>query len=583
MAEEYELYLAERFSKDRSFEEGALYAGKNALIYNSVQEEGNIYTVLKNSSKKYVDNFEVIKGELFYFAQNEQEGKWAKEIGIKVSPYIVIDGELMSSNTNLDLMDEATGTIIIPQSVTKIGEGAFSNLDGLRTIVIPGTVKEIGRNAFRANKTLEKVIIQEGVEIIGSEAFRQCSNLETIELPESIIEIQNSAFYMCQNLREVEIPSKITIINYCTFGTCPKLSKVTFRGDKVTEIVKEAFYNTGFSEFRITKNVNKIDNAAFTANTQLSNITIDNDNFIYEEGMLMPKDKKSITFISTKYYQGKTEFKIPEGVTDFGASIVNLSTIKKLIITSKVSKISNPRYIARGIQEIEVVSGNTAFEVSDKCLYTTQNPKKLIYCFSKDSEITLNVDVDIIGSFSFCGATNATKITLNDTAKTIENQIFEGDKVKELTIKSQVNYISPMFCLCNYNTKVIIENNPNYMIENDVIYTKDKKKLLTVISKINGKFILDDKVEKIIDNAFYDQWEMTEIDLKNVKEIGDAIFYDCKKLTKIEIPNTVERISSSAFNSAGSLGEIIINKTENSISGAPWGCPYGLRAVIWKK
>ncbi len=65
----------QRFSEDRNFEEGALYAGKNALIYDSVQEEGNIYTVLKNSSKKYVDNFEVIKGELFYFSQNEKEKK----------------------------------------------------------------------------------------------------------------------------------------------------------------------------------------------------------------------------------------------------------------------------------------------------------------------------------------------------------------------------------------------------------------------------------------------------------------------------------------------------------------------------
>ena len=52
MAEEYELYLTERIANDRSFEEGALYAGKNALIYDSVQEEGNIYTVLKKFKQK---------------------------------------------------------------------------------------------------------------------------------------------------------------------------------------------------------------------------------------------------------------------------------------------------------------------------------------------------------------------------------------------------------------------------------------------------------------------------------------------------------------------------------------------------
>ena len=193
MAEEYELYLTERFSKDRNFEEGALYAGKNALIYDSVQEEGNIYTVLKNSSKKYVDNFEVIKGELFYFAQNEQEGKWAKEIGIKVSPYIVIDGELMSSNTNLDLMDEATGSIIIPQAVTKIGKGAFSKLEGLRTIVIPGTVKIIDNDAFNGCSSLSEVKLSTSLREIGKCTFQGCTSLKTIDVP-SHIKINKSAF-----------------------------------------------------------------------------------------------------------------------------------------------------------------------------------------------------------------------------------------------------------------------------------------------------------------------------------------------------------------------------------------------------
>ena len=159
-----------------------------------MQEEGNIYTVLKNSSKKYVDNFEVIKGELYYFAQNDQEGKWAQEIGIKVSPYIIIDGELMSAKDNLGLKDEATGSIIIPQNVTKIGKGAFSQLQGLKKIVIPGTVKIIDVDAFRGNTTLEEVIIQEGVEVIEQEAFRDCPVLKNVELPTTITKLGNWLF-----------------------------------------------------------------------------------------------------------------------------------------------------------------------------------------------------------------------------------------------------------------------------------------------------------------------------------------------------------------------------------------------------
>ena len=572
----------QRLSEDSNFKEGALYAGKNALIYDSVQEEGNIYTVLKNSNKKYVDNFEVIKGELFYFSQNEKEKKWAQEIGIKVSPYIIIDGELMSAGDNLGLMDEVTGSIIIPQSVTKIGEGAFSNLEGLKTIVIPGTVKEIGMNAFKNNKTLEKVIIQEGVEKIGESAFERCTNLKTIELPESITEINKQAFYICQSLQEIEIPSKITRIDSLTFGSCPKLAKVTFRGDKLKQIIGEAFYGTSFSDFRITKNVETISAVAFTRNTNLTNITVDSDKFVYENGMLMPKNKENIIFISQKYYEGKAELTIPEGVTIFNTSISDLNTVRKLIITSKVRDIPTARYLSQNLEEIEVVSGNTTFAVSDKCLYTTQSPKRLVYCFSKDTEITLNVDVEIIGDFSFYGATNARKIILNDTVKTIYNQVFYS-RINEVVIGKRVDNINSMFAFQRYNLKVTIDSeNPNYIMEDGVLYTKDKSVLKTVIPAINGKFILDDKVQRIENSAFYAQAYMTEIDLKNVKEIGSQVFYECSKLTKIEIPNTIESIASSAFDSANNLGEIIINKPENSISGAPWGCPYGLRAIKWQ-
>ena len=547
-----------------------------------MQEEGNIYTVLKNSSKKYVDNFEVIKGELYYFAKNEQEKKWAQDIGIKVSPYLIVDGELMSSNTNLDLMDEATGSIIIPQAVTKIGEGAFSNLEGLRTIVIPGNVKEIGKNAFRSNTTLEKVIIQEGVETIGESAFERCTNLKTIELPESIIEISRQVFYDCINLQEIEIPSKITKISNLAFAGCNKLTKCKFRGDRVTEIENGAFYATAFTEFNITKNVETISPTTFSYNTVLNNIKIDNDRFVYEEGILMPSNKNNIIFISQKYYQGKTEFIIPEGVVTFRASIANLDTIKKLIITSKVSNIPSAREFLPSLEEIEVVEGNETYAVSDKCLYTTKNPKRLVYCVSKDSEINLNIDVETIGDFSFWGATNAKKITLPDSVKTIENQIFSYT-IKEVIIGKQVNNISPMFCYQRYNAKVTIDSeNQNYMVENNVLYTKNKSKLITVISQIKGKFILDDKVEEIFTNAFYSQGEMTEIDFKNVKIIGYEVFYNCNRLTKIDIPNTVDTINIYAFRAANNLKEVTIHKPENTIAGSPWGNTHGLRAIKWQ-
>ncbi len=528
-----------------------------------------------------MDRFEIIKGELFYFAQSEKDEKWAKEIGIKVSPYIIVDGELMSAKDNLGLMDEATGSIIIPQAVTKIGEGAFSNLEGLRTIVIPGTVKEIGINAFRNNKTLEKVIIQEGVEIIGASAFQGCQQLKEIELPESITQINSSAFYVCNHLKEIEIPSKVTTISTMAFSICSSLSKVTFRGENITAIGPEAFFGTSFTEFHITKNMKSISVSAFTQNIKLKDITIDGDNFFYEEGILMPKDRKSVIFLSQSYYREKTELKIPEGVVNFETSIANLVRLKKLIITKDVTSITTSRHLPSSIETIEVQDGNNMFGVEENCLYTKTEPKTLLFCYSKETTIELKSDYKKIGGFAFNGAQNATKIILNKEVESIGNQIFDNVyKVREFEIKEKVNYIDPRFCLSKYEIKVTIDNNKNYKVENNILYSADKSRLITVISKIEGEFIVDSKVKEIGGGAFYSQGLMTKINLNTVERINTVAFFDCDNLRSIEIPATIKEIHSSALNSTKNLKEVIIHKEKDSIKGYPWGSTIGNRLEV---
>ena len=181
--EQLELYKTEKLSENREFLESTLTVGKESLKYNTQPEgeTGNIKTVIPNIKDEYIDKVEIIKGSLLINTQDKNEIEIAKSLGIAANPYDIVNGELLSSNGNLLLMDE-TGTLTIPDSVTKIGEGAFANLEGLKTIVISGTVKEIGTNAFEYNKTLETVIMQEGVEIIGNLAFSACSKIETINI-----------------------------------------------------------------------------------------------------------------------------------------------------------------------------------------------------------------------------------------------------------------------------------------------------------------------------------------------------------------------------------------------------------------
>ena len=191
------------------------------MSYNTQPEEekgtGNISSVLKSSvAQKYIQSksFSIIKGDLIYASQNAKELEWAQEVGLAINPYNIDEnGVLLSSETNLMLMDQTTGTLVIPEMVTEIGAGAFSDVKGLKRIVIPGNVKTIQRNAFANNLEIEEVVMMDGVEVIGAEAFRNCYNLKKVTMPDTIGQIDMRAlrgtaiesFTAPGNLRNISI------------------------------------------------------------------------------------------------------------------------------------------------------------------------------------------------------------------------------------------------------------------------------------------------------------------------------------------------------------------------------------------
>ena len=233
--EQLDLYKVEKYAENANFIEETLTAGKENLSYNTQKtgETGNIKTIISNISEEYLEKLEVIKGELLINTKDEQEIKIAQGLGIEVNPYdITEDGELLSSNGNLLLMDKTTGTLIIPDTVTAIGEGAFANLEGLKTVIIPGTVKRIERDAFRNNKDLENVILQDGVEYIGESAFQNCTKLKNVEMPNSVTEIKLQAFYGDRNLSNINLSTGLKVIESYVFGACINLNMLEIKMNK---------------------------------------------------------------------------------------------------------------------------------------------------------------------------------------------------------------------------------------------------------------------------------------------------------------------------------------------------------------
>ena len=90
---------------------------------------------------------------------------------------------------------------VIPDSVTGIGDGAFSGCDSLTSINIPDSVTSIGWWAFSG-----------------------CDSLTSINIPDSVTTIGNRAFSGCKSLKSINIPNNVTSIGYCAFEECDYLS-----------------------------------------------------------------------------------------------------------------------------------------------------------------------------------------------------------------------------------------------------------------------------------------------------------------------------------------------------------------------
>ena len=94
---------------------------------------------------------------------------------------------------------------------------------GCKNSVIPedGSVAEIGEYAF-AGVELKQITIPDSVQKIGEGAFYCCLHLKSIDIPESIVSIGEKAFYYCNTLgkgdeQKVKIPSSVRTMGRCAF------------------------------------------------------------------------------------------------------------------------------------------------------------------------------------------------------------------------------------------------------------------------------------------------------------------------------------------------------------------------------
>ena len=301
--------------------------------------------------------------------------------------------------------------IVIPSSVTSIGDRAFHWCLSLSDFVIPASVTSIGDWAFEHCRSLSEIVIPASVTSIGDWAFEHCRSLSEIVIPASVTSIGDWAFEHCRSLPEIVIPASVTSIGSGAFSFCRSLSDIVIP-DSVTSIGNGAFnYCSSLKYISIPKSVICLNgNPFYNWDGKLECLS---PNFIYEDDVLFNKGKSKIISFRN---QNIESYVIPTSVTSIGDNAFTVCrSLSKIVIPSSVTSIGSGAFsFCRSLSDIIIPSsvnsiGDNAFR----------------YCSSL-SDIVIPSSVTSIGSGAFSYCRSLSDIVIPVSVTSIGNRAFYG-------------------------------------------------------------------------------------------------------------------------------------------------------------
>ena len=444
-------------------------------------------------------------------------------------------------------------SIVIPDSVTSIGEWAFSGCTSLAEITVsPDNKNYSSVDGVLFNKDGSELIVYpkgngrsaytvpDGVTSISGSAFSGCTGLKEIVIPDSVTSIGESAFSGCTSLSKVKLSNNLRIIQERTFSGCTSLKEITIP-DSVTEIGEFAFSGcTSLLKVVLSKNMTAIEAQTFSGCSSLESIII-------PEGVtkIGTRSKSEDSMFDGAAFYGCTSLKeiiIPDSVTEIWSSAFSgCTSLSKVDLPKNLTKIEGDTFFGcTSLAEITIPDsvtsiGGSAFEG----------------CTSL-AEITIPDSVTSIGGSAFKGCTSLSKVDLPKMLTTIEAGTFRGcTSLKEIIIPdSVIKILDHAFSNCTSLESITIgsgveslgdewiascrrlENitvspeNKTYSSVDGVLFNKDKSELSAYpIGNKRSSYTIPDGVEKI----------------------GKKAFYGCRYIESLTIPVSVAEIEASAL------------------------------------
>ena len=420
--------------------------------------------------------------------------------------------------------------LVIPSSVTSIGDYAFHDCNYLTSVTIGRSVASIGPNSFGNCPKVRKLTYADGCITTLRTGL---TSITSVTIPNSVISIGEDAFSGCSGIASVNVSCRDEE-DFCNYVQRTDIESV-FHIDELSGKSHTVLVDGMKQEqLVIPSSVTSIGDYAFHDCNYLTSVTIGRSVArIGYYAFLNCSSMTSVTIPNSVKSIGSGAF---EGCTNLTS--VHISDIAAWCKIQFGAGPSNPLYYAHHLYL-------NAEEIKDLVI-----PDSVIY----------------IESNAFCGCSCLTSITIPNSVKSIGSGAF-----RDCTNLTSV-HISDIAAWCRiffYGVYGDISN-PLYYAHHLYLNGEEIKDL-----------IIPNGVTTIKQAAFYECSGLTSVVIPNsVTIIGESAFASCTGLTSIEIPNSVTSIRRSAFAGCSGLTSVTIGNSVTSIGSYAFENCKNLRQVV---
>ena len=510
-------------------------------------------------------------------------------------------GSILETIGNYAFSNTGITAMVVPNTVTSIGRGAFSFSYYMTSITLPPGITAIAPATFYGATVLSSITIPENVTTIGESAFQQASSLTTVSISRNVTTIEDFAFSYATSLNsitvdsrnsnyssiqgvlfnklmttlllyplgktathytvpsgvtsiaansfqgqtiltEITMPGSVTSIGDFAFGEAASLSAVNFNNAGLTSIGEYAFSDTSIQSIRIPRTVDSIGRNAFRFSSSLLNVLFVGD------------APASVGLRAFDNIASGAKALISQTATGFGSTWNGLAVETPATTTAACD--TGTITITAGI-----VTGHSGCTGQVNIPDGVTRIDEQVFYLSLITGVSFPSSLRSIGEGAFYAANSLTSINIPQAVTSIGDYALNAESLTSINVAA---------------------NNPSYASVDGVLFDKSTTILVAYpADKTGSTYTIPNGVTVVGANAFALVNRLATVTFPStVAILGEYAFYEAASISSVNLGTSITSIAKEAFWGT-SITSITIPASVNTIGGSAFYSQSPLETVTF--